>query len=191
MKDYYKILGVPYNASRKTIQSAYRQAVKKYHPDVARTGDHERFIEVREAYEVLGNPERRRGYDREMAVSARDRRWDETSYIETRRSSSPIRYRSGYVVTAELVLSPDEAYGGGIFTITVPFSLLCPSCSKFWCISEDCWRCCGHEEMQRFVVVTVKVPPRTIPGTVILHRCVDPWGRAVQLEFFCRVQSLR
>lgn len=65
-KDYYKILGVSKNASDKEIKKAYHKLARKHHPD-ANQGDkasEEKFKEINEAYEVLGNPETRSKYDR-------------------------------------------------------------------------------------------------------------------------------
>ncbi|MFQ5922374.1 MAG: DnaJ C-terminal domain-containing protein [Anaerolineales bacterium] len=62
-KDYYKILGVSRNADEKEIKSAYRQLALKYHPD-KNPDSEEHFKEINEAYEVLGDPEKRSKYDR-------------------------------------------------------------------------------------------------------------------------------
>jgi len=64
-KDYYEILGVPRSASDEDIKKAFRRLAREHHPDVAREkrGSEERFKEVNEAYEVLGNPENRKKYD--------------------------------------------------------------------------------------------------------------------------------
>ncbi|XP_045608455.2 protein tumorous imaginal discs, mitochondrial isoform X1 [Procambarus clarkii] len=64
-RDYYEILGVPRNASNKDIKKAYYQLAKKYHPDVNKDdpGSQKKFTEVSEAYEVLGDEEKRRQYD--------------------------------------------------------------------------------------------------------------------------------
>jgi curved DNA-binding protein len=63
-KDYYKILGVPRDASQDDIRKAYRRLARKYHPDVSKEPDAEkRFKEVNEANEALKDPERRATYD--------------------------------------------------------------------------------------------------------------------------------
>ncbi|GAC1345406.1 MAG: DnaJ C-terminal domain-containing protein [Candidatus Dormibacteria bacterium] len=63
-KDYYATLGVSRTATDKEIRSAYRKLARKYHPDVNKDkGGLERFKEVNEANEVLGDPEKRKKYD--------------------------------------------------------------------------------------------------------------------------------
>jgi curved DNA-binding protein len=64
-KDYYKILGVPREASSEDIKKAFRKLARKYHPDVAKDkkAAEERFKEINEAYEVLGDPGNRKKYD--------------------------------------------------------------------------------------------------------------------------------
>jgi DnaJ-class molecular chaperone len=64
-KDYYKTLGVSKTASEKELKAAYRKLARKYHPDVnpGDKGSEAKFKELNEAYEVLGDPEKRKKYD--------------------------------------------------------------------------------------------------------------------------------
>jgi curved DNA-binding protein len=64
-KDYYQILGVDRKASEQEIKSAYRKLARQLHPDKNPDdpSSEERFKEVNEAYEVLGNPNKRAKYD--------------------------------------------------------------------------------------------------------------------------------
>jgi curved DNA-binding protein len=64
-KDYYETLGVPRNASDGDIKKAFRKLARQYHPDVAKNKKQaeEKFKEINEAYEVLGDPAKRKKYD--------------------------------------------------------------------------------------------------------------------------------
>ncbi len=71
-KDYYSVLGVESGADEKAIKAAYRRLARKYHPDVSKEPNaEEKFKSVSEAYEVLGNAERRAQYDRLRASGYR------------------------------------------------------------------------------------------------------------------------
>lgn len=65
-KDYYLILGIGSDASADQIKSAYRKKAKESHPDHSGKGS-EQFLDVREAFDVLGDPGRRQAYDCEVA----------------------------------------------------------------------------------------------------------------------------
>ena len=63
-RDYYEVLGVGRNASADEIKKAYRNLARKYHPDVNKEPDAEaKFKEVKEAYDVLSDDQRRARYD--------------------------------------------------------------------------------------------------------------------------------
>ena len=65
-KDYYRILGVPRNASDGEIKKAYRKLAMQYHPDRNPGKEkwaNEKFKEINEAYGVLGDPQKRKQYD--------------------------------------------------------------------------------------------------------------------------------
>ena len=62
-RDYYSTLGIGRSATEDEIQAAYRKLARRYHPDLNKTSDaEERFKEIAEAYEVLGDSDRRSKY---------------------------------------------------------------------------------------------------------------------------------
>ncbi len=78
-KDYYQVLGVDRNASEKDIKRAYHRLARQFHPDV-NPGDkqaEEKFKGINEAYEVLGDPEKRAKYDR---LGASWQQWQRMGY---------------------------------------------------------------------------------------------------------------
>src|SRR5436189_269149 len=69
-KDFYKVLGVPKDATEAEIKKAYRKLAREFHPD-ANKGNakaEERFKEISEANDVLGDPKKRKEYDEARAL---------------------------------------------------------------------------------------------------------------------------
>lgn len=64
-KDYYDLLGIEKDSTEEEIKIAYRKLAKKYHPDLNKTDPQakEKFIEVKEAYDTLIDPVKRKTYD--------------------------------------------------------------------------------------------------------------------------------
>lgn len=71
---HYNTLKISPTASHAEIKQAYRQLAKQFHPDSNRDmASHERITEINAAYEVLGDPHRRRSYDRQLTYQTQGR----------------------------------------------------------------------------------------------------------------------
>ncbi len=110
-KDYYKILGVSKSATQEEIKKAYRKLAVKYHPD-KNEGDkasEEKFKEISEAYEVLGDPEKRKKYDE---LGANWKHFQETGFDGFGGfGGQGGRPGGGYYYTFEG--DPSDLFGGG------------------------------------------------------------------------------
>ncbi|KAK6938083.1 DnaJ domain [Dillenia turbinata] len=73
-KDYYKILEVDYDATEEIIRSNYIRLALKWHPDKQKGQDcaTSKFQEINEAYQVLGDPVKRREYDKKGMLYVHD-----------------------------------------------------------------------------------------------------------------------
>ena len=114
-KDYYATLGVPRTATAKEIHSAFRKLARKHHPDVNQ-GDkqaEQRFKEINEAHEVLGDPDKRKKYD-ELGP-----RWQEYEQWERAGRPGPNPFQAGPQFEYRTV-SPDELED--LFGDSAPFS---------------------------------------------------------------------
>src|SRR5215207_3392275 len=92
-KDFYKLLGLPREASQDDIQQAHRKLVREYHPDANPEDPRAegRFKEVQQAYEVLSDEKKRREYDEGLRTSSRG----SSGRARSRESSSRPRTRAG------------------------------------------------------------------------------------------------
>jgi len=187
-KDYYKILGVKETDSKDTIKKAYRDAVKRLHPDVkGRDFDKSRFYDIQEAYETLSDEERRKHYDRSRETAEKQRKWrDEMEEIfprmddiweslmkgwglmfgDQKRSSE--RWEEEIPHRAKVFLSPEEARGGVTLTVRVPVEKLCDFCEGTgrWGF-HGCPVCGGAGRIRSDVPVRISIPSGMKEGTEI------------------------
>jgi DnaJ-class molecular chaperone len=90
-KNYYRLLNVDSTADEATIKAAFRRLALRHHPDRAKSArTARRFQEIREAYDVLSHPERRREYDElyRAQTALRPVRADDTGAGEPRDTST-------------------------------------------------------------------------------------------------------
>ena len=167
MRDYYDVLGVAPGAGAEEIQRAYRQLARRYHPDISGDERGAAFLEVARAYEVLRDPERRRSYDANLVIGGRaDWLGDEVAIDFPSVSSVLDRMRDSFFggapeasLSAEIVLTPQEAFWGTLVPLHVPLRRTCPRCGgrgEVW--SEWCAGCRGGGEVSATHEMRLRVP---------------------------------
>ena len=199
-RDFYEILGVAKTASEEEIKKSYRKLAMKYHPD--RNPDNkeseEKFKEVKEAYEMLTNPEKREAYDRHGhagvdpnmggggfgggAGGFGDAFGDIFGDIfgggaGRGRSSGPQVYRGGDL-RYNLEITLEQAAAGYDTTIRVPSWDKCDTChgsgAKPGTQPVTCTTCAGHGQVrmqQGFFSVQQTCPKCHGSGKIIPEPC--------------------
>jgi molecular chaperone DnaJ len=193
-KDYYIVLGVSRGADLTKIKKAYRVIAKKYHPDASTSGEaHEKFLELREAYETLVDEEKRRQYDEELSRQGRELKITRIpGEISSRRRAAiqemdrthsfadeffsgflPGVFERGKAATGkdlylEVILSTEEAARGGLFPVTVPVLEACPRCRRTGLWEEFfCPICNGRGVVPAERGFSLSIPPHVSHGTQI------------------------
>jgi molecular chaperone DnaJ len=109
--DHYQVLQVRPNATQAEIKQAYRRLAKLLHPDRHRDGiDHDPIARLNVAYEVLGDPDSRRSYDRQIGYAAH-RRSRSAQATESSETQSKRRRHSGQEVDQQI-----HAWIQGVYT---------------------------------------------------------------------------
>ncbi len=191
--DPYEVLGVGRDASQSEIKRAYRRLAVRYHPDKNpdEPGAEERFKRVGEAYEILGNPDKRSRYDRfGSADGAPDLGdifggggfgFDDAlrTFMENfgfggfgggRRSR---RARRGHDITVDVELDLEEVALGAARELEVRRSEPCPDCDGTGADSDEgletCGTCGGRGQ--------VRSTRRTFLGSIqTVHECPECGG---------------
>ena len=172
MRDYYEVLGVSPDAGADEIKRAYRQLARRYHPDISGDDRAYAFLEVARAYEVLNNPERRRSYDARLLGGARGSHpraeWlaDEVAIDFPSVASVLDRMRHSFFgpaapvnLSAEIIVTPREAFWGTVVPLGVPLRRTCPRCGgrgETW--EECCSSCEGEGEVASLHEVHLRIP---------------------------------
>lgn len=147
-KDYYAVLGVARSASQDDIKKAYRKAAHQHHPDKS-GGDEARFKEVNEAYQVLGNADKRARYDRTGSAEespfggggagfggfgAEGFNVEDLGDLFSSVFSggfgggAPVRETRGRDLHVEFAISLEDSFRGGEHRFSIPAMVSCATC---------------------------------------------------------------
>jgi molecular chaperone DnaJ len=164
-RDLYNVLGVDKKASADEIKKAYRKLARQYHPD-RNPGDkqaEERFKEISAAYDVLGDPDKRKQYDRGGFFTGggpggTPGGFDTGSFSDilsnlfgsggARTTPRGPRAERGRDLEAEVSISFDQSVEGAQIPLTVPTAQMCGTChgtgAKPGTAPKVCPRCQGR-----------------------------------------------
>jgi molecular chaperone DnaJ len=210
--DPYKILGVDKKASQEDVKKAYRKLARQYHPD-RNPGDakaEERFKEIQAAYDVLGDPDKRKQYDRggfftgggpggtgsggfpggDFGGSFQDilsNLFGGAAGGRTGADRQAPRADRGRDLEAEVSISFDQAMRGAQIPLSVPTSQTCPTChgtgAKPGTSPKVCPKCQGRGiESQGQGLFSISQPCSRCngSGTVIDDPCATCGGSGAQ-----------
>jgi len=191
MRDYYDVLGVSPDAGAAEIKRAYRQLARRYHPDISGDDRGGAFLEVSRAYEVLRDPDRRRSYDARLLAGGRTE-WlaDEVAIDFPSVSSLLDRMRDSFFgdaresfLSAEIVVSPQEAFWGVLVPLHVPLRRTCPRCGGRGEVCEEwCASCRGAGEIRDTHEMRLRVPAGVQEGATFRFTIAPPGAPQTGVE---------
>lgn len=190
MKDYYKILGVEENSTEEEIKKQYRKLSKEFHPDINPQGA-EKFKEIAEAYEFLGNTSKRSEYDAirknpfgntNMSDFFSNMFNNGNPFRQNVRKSSPDKIIKVPITILESFLASEK-------TITYNKNNSCGGCSGSGGEQQLCNTCDGKGFHLRafgtgFMVQHVRTTCETCGGRgyTLIHKCYHCDGRGVKIH---------
>lgn len=199
-RDYYEVLGVGRDAPSDQIKRAFKKLALQYHPDRnpdSRAEAEEKFKEIAEAYEVLGDPQKRPRYDAYGHEGLRGTGFRPFSTVEDIFGfdffssvfdelgffAGSRRRRRGFDVEHDLTLAFREACFGVRKTINVARREPCETCdgtgARPGSTPERCSTCGGLGQVEQragFFAVRTACPRCRGSGEIIAHPCAECSG---------------
>jgi len=199
-RDYYEVLGVSQSASEKEVKKAYKKLAMKYHPDRT-AGDkakEETFKEVKEAYEILNDDQKRAAYDQYGHAAFEQGGHGGGGGGGFGQDFGDIfgdifggggggrgrqRQQRGSDLRYNVDLSLEEAVKGKSLEIKVPTYVHCEPCdgsgAKPGTSAKTCSTCHGHGQVQMrqgLFAVQQTCPTCGGSGKVIIDKCTSCYG---------------
>lgn len=137
MENYYEVLGLNENASQEEIKKAYKQLAKTHHPD--KGGDEEQFKKISEAFDTLGNPNKKAQYDnsRNNPFGGFNPFGDMFNMFRQQTRTVPDK-----VINVDVTVI--ESYLGSDKQITYNKEVMCETCSGHGGEKQNCHICNGR-----------------------------------------------
>jgi DnaJ-class molecular chaperone len=190
MRDYYEVLGVSPDAGAEEIKRAYRQLARRYHPDISGDDRGAVFKELTRAYEVLRDPNRRRRHDATLSRPGKNWFADEVAIDFPSVSSVLDRMQDAFftadppvTMSAQMILTPREAFDGVTIPLDVPLRCTCPRCGgrgEVW--NEWCATCAGVGEVSAAHSMHVRVPAGVREGARFRFSVTPPGAPPTVVE---------
>lgn len=188
MKNYYKILEVEENASADEIKKSYRKLASKYHPDKNPDGE-EKFKEIAEAYETLGNPKKKEEYDNRGKNPFQGTQYEEM-FSQMFGNGNPFQQQRRKVAPDKIVkvqISPIESYKGEEKRIQYMKDVHCEVCNGNGGERQVCGTCNGEGHQVKafgtgFMRQYIKTACPTCAGRgyTLVHKCHSCDGRGTK-----------
>jgi DnaJ-class molecular chaperone len=200
MRDYYDVLGVAADAGAEEIKRAYRQLARRYHPDISGDDRGVAFLELARVYEVFSHPARRRSYDAAephwrdradgLVAVVNDPLHDEVAIDFPSVANVLDRMRHSFfgggpsvTLSAEIVVTPREAFDGVTVPVDLPLRRTCPRCGgrgEIW--AEWCASCGSLGEVPASHEMRVRVPARVREGATFRFTVTPPGAPSTVVE---------
>lgn len=192
MRDYYDVLGVSPDAGADEIQRAHRQLARRYHPDISGDDRALAFKELTRACGALRESPRRHDNATSSSHGEAGTTWfsDEVAIDFPSVSSVLDRMRDAFftaepavTLSAEMALTPREAFAGVTMPFDVPLRRTCPRCGgrgEVW--SEWCVTCAGLGEVAAAHAVHVHVPAGVSHGDTFRFSLTPPGAPSTVIE---------
>jgi len=193
MKDYYQILGVDKKASQDEIKKAYRKLSKQYHPDVNPQGE-EKFKEIAEAYDILGDETKKNNYDMGGMSGFGSSAFEE--FFRNMGANNPFGSHFGnrrqpqvQDKVIQIDITPMESYKSVEKTIDYRRNISCDGCKGSGGEKQVCTTCKGSGQIQQVFgnaffrqVQTTVCPTCQGAGQKIIKACYGCGGSGVKPE---------
>jgi len=188
MKDYYKILEVEEKASIDEIKKSYRKLAAQYHPDRNPDGE-EKFKEIAEAYETLGNPEKKEKYDNKSTNPFQGTPYEDmfSQMFGSRNGFQQQRRKSAPDKVVRVQITPIESYKGEEKSIQYMKDNHCNVCNGSGGEQQVCGTCGGQGFQIKsfgtgFMMQQIRTACPTCAGRgyTLIHKCYGCDGRGTK-----------